>query len=64
MRELDILFLFIFVLSILYTINMIVNILRSILSDEPQKIIFGTWGKISNYFFLSYLITYFIEKII
>lgn len=64
MQKLDILFLFIFVLSILYSLNLIVNILRSILSDEPQKIIFGTWEKISNYFFLTYLITYFIEKII
>lgn len=64
MIELDILFLFIFVLSILYILNMIVNILRLILSEEPQKIVFGIWEKVSNYFFITYLITYFIQKII
>lgn len=64
MRELDIFFLFLFVLSILYSFNLFINIVRTILSDEPQKIIFGTWEKISNYFFLTYLITYILEKLI
>lgn len=64
MFELDIFFLFFFVLSVLYSVNLSINIIRTILSDEPQKIIFGTWEKISNYFFLTYLITYTLEKLI
>ena len=58
MVMLDIFFLFLFVLSILYTINSLIRIVRLVFSDEPKTITYGTWEKISNYFFLTYLITY------
>jgi hypothetical protein len=58
MLKLDILFLFLFVLSILYVLNQIFKIFKSLISDAPQKITYGIWEKISNYFFLTYLITY------
>jgi hypothetical protein len=58
MLKLDILFLFLFVLSILYVLNAIFKIFKSLISDTPQKITYGIWEKISNYFFLTYLITY------
>lgn len=63
MINLDIFFLFLFILSILYVINQVGKIVKNILSDEPQKIYFGTWEKISNYWFLSYLITYLVTKL-
>jgi hypothetical protein len=63
MVELDIFYLFLFVLSVLYTLNVFVKIVKTILSDEPQKINFGNWEKISNYLFFTYLITYLIVKI-
>jgi hypothetical protein len=62
MKELDILFLFVFVLSIVFVINQIFKISAEILSENPQKIIYGGFEKISNYFFLSYLITYILIK--
>jgi hypothetical protein len=58
MVKLDIFFLFLFVLSILYVINSVIRIVRLVFSDEPKTIAYGTWEKISNYFFLTYLITY------
>jgi hypothetical protein len=62
MRELDILFLFIFVLSIIFVINQIFKISAEILSENPQKIVYRGFEKISNYFFVSYLITYILIK--
>jgi len=62
MRELDILFLFVFVLSIIFVINQIFKISAEILSENPQKIIYRGFEKISNYFFVSYLITYILIK--
>jgi len=62
MRELDILFLFIFVLSIIFVTNQIFKISDEILSENPQKIIYRGFEKISNYFFVSYLITYILIK--
>jgi hypothetical protein len=64
MISLDIFFKFIFVLSIVFIFNQIFNIVKNIFSDEPKKIIYGLREKISNYFFISYLITYFITKIL
>jgi hypothetical protein len=63
MINLDIFFLFLFILSILFVINQIAKIVRNILSEEPQRIYYGTWEKISNYWFLSYLITYSVTKL-
>jgi hypothetical protein len=62
MRELDILCLFIFVLSIIFVTNQIFKISAEILSENPQKIIYRGFEKISNYFFVSYLITYILIK--
>jgi hypothetical protein len=64
MISLDIFFKFIFVLSIVFVVNQTINVIKNIFSDEPKKIIYGLWEKISNYFFISYLITYFITKIL
>lgn len=64
MRYLDIFSLFIFILSILFILNQIFKIIKNVLSDEPQKVFYGSWEKISNYFFLSYLITYLITNLL
>ena len=64
MKELDILLLFVFVLSCVFTVNTIIKIIGLILSDEPKQITYNRIEKISNYFFFSYLITYFITNII
>jgi hypothetical protein len=64
MKELDILLLFVFVLSSIFVVNLIFKVTTSVLSDEPKQITYNTVEKISNYFFISYLITYFITNII
>lgn len=58
MLKLDIFTLFVFVLSIVYISNVLLKILRLLLSEEPKQITFSIWEKVSNYFFISYLITY------
>ena len=58
MFNVDIFYFFIFVLSILYTINTFIKIVRLILSETPTKIYFNNFEKIFNYFFFTYLITY------
>jgi hypothetical protein len=57
----DIFFQFTFVLSIVYVVNQIFNIIKNILSEEPNRISYSIWEKISNYFFISYLISYIIN---
>jgi hypothetical protein len=64
MKELDILLLFVFVLSCVFVMNLIFKIITGILSDDPKQITYNAIEKISNYFFISYLITYFITNII
>lgn len=64
MKELDILLLFVFVLSCVFTANAVFKIIGLILSNEPKQITYNRIEKISNYFFFSYLITYFITNII
>jgi len=64
MKELDILLLFVFVLSCVFVVNLIFKIITGILSDDPKQITYNVIEKISNYFFISYLITYFITNII
>lgn len=58
MLRLDILTLFVFVLSIIYLLNVLLKVVKLVFSNEPKQITFSMWEKISNYFFLSYLITY------
>jgi hypothetical protein len=64
MKELDILILFVFVLSCIFTVNQIFKVVTNIFSDEPKQIIYNWTEKVSNYFFISYLITYLIIKFI
>jgi hypothetical protein len=64
MKELDILLLFVFVLSCVFVVNLLFKFIASIFSDDPKQITFNRLEKISNYFFISYLITYFITNII
>jgi hypothetical protein len=64
MKELDILSLFVFVLSCVFVVNLIFKVITSVLSDDPKQITYNVIEKISNYFFISYLITYFITNII
>ena len=64
MERLDILLLFVFVLSCVFVANLLFKVITSILSDDPKQITYTTVEKISNYFFISYLITYFITNII
>jgi hypothetical protein len=63
MIGLDIFSLFLFVLSILFIVNQTLGVIKNILSDEPKKISYVFWEKISNYLFLSYFITYIILKL-
>lgn len=64
MIVMDIFSLFFFVLSILYVVNLIFGIVKNILSENPRYLVYGIWEKISNYFFISYLITYILIKLI
>lgn len=64
MRELDIFYLFVFVLSCIFVSNQLFAIIARIFSDNPKQINYSGWEKISNYFFVSYFITYFITNII
>ena len=47
MVKLDIFFLFLFVLSVLYTINSIIRIIRLVFSDEPKTITCCKWKSTS-----------------
>jgi len=62
MEIFDILTLFIFVLSIVFILNRLTIIIREISNENPNKIIYDQFDKISNYFFISYLITYILTK--
>lgn len=62
--KLDIFYLFVFVLSCVFVFNQLIGVISRIFSDNPQQLNYSGWGKISNYFFISYLITYFITNII
>ena len=64
MKELDIFYLFVFVLSCIFVSNQLFAIISRIFGDNPKQINYSGWEKISNYFFISYLITYFITNII
>lgn len=61
MIKLDIFFLFVFVLSIVHISNLLLLIIKNILSSDPQRVIYSTTEKISNYFFVSYFLTYIIN---
>jgi len=58
MGKLDIFFLYVFVITILFILNLIVKIIKNVMSEEPNKMKFTFWEKISNYFLISYFITY------
>lgn len=64
MEKLDILFLYVFILSILYIGNQMVKIITNILSEEPKYVVYKFWEKVSNYLFISYFITYIIRNFI
>lgn len=64
MLKLDTLFLFVFVLSTIFLFNVIFKIVASILSSVPKPIQYETWERVSNYFFISYFITYLIINVI
>ena len=61
MIKLDIFFLFVFVLSVVHIISLILAIVKNILSPDPQRVVYSTMEKISNYFFISYFLTYIIN---
>jgi hypothetical protein len=62
--ELDIFYLFVFVLSCIFVFNQLFGVVSRIFSDNPQQLNYSGWEKISNYFFITYLITYFITNIL
>lgn len=64
MLKLDTLFLFVFVLSTIFLFNVIFKVVASILSSVPKQIQYDTLERVSNYFFISYFITYLIINII
>jgi len=64
MLKLDTLFLYLFVLSTIFLFNVIFKIVTSILSHIPKQIQYSKWEMVSNYFFMSYLITYLIINLI
>jgi len=64
MLKLDTLFLYLFVLSTIFLFNIILKIVTSILSHTPKQIQYNKWEMVSNYFFISYLITYLIINLI
>jgi hypothetical protein len=60
MAQMNIFFLFVFILSLVFVINNILKVIKNILSSDPHRITYSTWEKIFNYFFITYLITYII----
>lgn len=62
MEKLDIFFLYIFVISILFILNILFRIVKNVMSEEPNKLKFTFWEKISNYFLISYFITYILTQ--
>ena len=56
----NIFFLFVFILSLVFVINNILKVIKNILSSDPHRITYSTGEKIFNYFFITYLITYII----
>jgi hypothetical protein len=61
MFNLDIFFLFIFVLSVVHILNLVLAIVRNIFSEDPKRLLYSTWEKISNYILISYFLTYIIK---
>lgn len=61
MEQMDIFFQFTFVLSIVYISNQLLNIVKNILSEDPHRVKYSIWEKISNYFFITYFINYIIN---
>lgn len=61
MVKLDIFFFFLFVLASVHITNLILNIIKNILSSDPQTMNYSLLEKISNYFFITYFITYLIS---
>ena len=57
----DIFFLFIFVLSTVHILNLVLGIVKNIFGEDPKRIAFSTWEKISNYILISYFLTYIIN---
>lgn len=61
MFNLDIFFLFIFVLSVVHILNLVLVIVKNIFSEDPKRLVYSTWEKISNYILISYFLTYIIN---
>ena len=50
MVQMNIFFLFVFILSLVFVINNILNVIKNILSSDPHRITYSTWEKIYNNF--------------
>jgi hypothetical protein len=53
-------FLFLFVFSCVYLLNLIVKVVVSVLKTPPQQLKYSKIDKILNYFTITYLLTYLI----
>jgi hypothetical protein len=62
-KELNTLFLFVFVFSCVYVLNLCVRVVVSALRTPPQQLEYNRVEKILNYFSFTYIITYLIEII-
>lgn len=64
MEKLDILSLYIFVLSCAYIVSQVTKIITNVLSEQPKYMVYDLKEKVSNYLFISYFITYIITNFI
>jgi hypothetical protein len=61
MIKLDIFIFFVFIVSIIHILNLFYKILKLFINEQPENLSFSFWEKISNYFFISYFITYILQ---
>lgn len=61
--ELGTIFLFLFIFSCTYVLNLIVNVVVSVIQTPPKQLEYGAIGKTLNYLTITYIITYIIQNI-
>ncbi len=61
--DLNTIFLFLFVLSCVYVLNLIVKLVVSVFQTPPKQLIYSNLEKTFNYLSITYVITYIIEKL-
>jgi quinol-cytochrome oxidoreductase complex cytochrome b subunit len=61
--EFSTIFLFLFILSCVYVLNLIVKVVVSIIQTPPKQLEYSSTEKINNYLTITYILTYLIQQI-